>query len=420
MVDIPRGQEHKRRKAILRVVYSIVGLILIAGITYYLSGLEPAAPTVERATVWLDKVERGDFRRQVRGPGTLVPEQELYIPAITQGRVERIIVKPGVSVEPDTVILELSNPSLQRDYTDAKLRLEAAKARYRNLEVQLQSQLLTQQASAANVVANYTQARLESDLNLELQAEGLIDDLTVKTSDIRAQNLKVLNDLEQRRLKEFEKSIIAQLEAQRADLATLDALFELRASELDALRVRPGIRGQLQEVPVEEGQQVMPGANLARVARPDKLMAELRIAETQANEIVVGQKADIDTRNGVIPGHVIRIDPGAQQGVVQVDVALDGELPQGARPQLSVDGTIEIEFLQDVLSMGRPAYGQANSTIGLFKILSDGTTCVRTQVRLGRSSVSRIEIISGLQQGEEVILSDTSTYDSFDRLRLSN
>ena len=179
MVDIPRGQEHKRRKAILRVVYSIVGLILIAGITYYLSGLEPAAPTVERATVWLDKVERGDFRRQVRGPGTLVPEQELYIPAITQGRVERIIVKPGVSVEPDTVILELSNPSLQRDYTDAKLRLEAAKARYRNLEVQLQSQLLTQQASAANVVANYTQARLESDLNLELQAEGLIDDLTV-------------------------------------------------------------------------------------------------------------------------------------------------------------------------------------------------------------------------------------------------
>lgn len=416
-MDIPRGKAHKRRRMILRVVYSIFGLAAVTAVTYYISQLEPAAPSVADATVWKGEVKRGTFVRQVRGPGTLVPEEEIFIPAVTSGRVERIVLKPGVEVKPDSLILVLNNPELERDALDARLSLEAAEARYRDLEIQLESQVLTQRASAASVEAEYNQAKLEADLNNDLQKEGLIDNLTVQKSTIRADNLKTRNELEQERLRIQEKSVKAQLEAQRSDIDKLKALHDLRLSQLAALHVRAGIRGQLQEVPVEVGQQVSPGTNLARVARPDELMAELQIAETQANEILVGQSANIDTRNGVIPGHVVRVDPAAQGGLVQVDVALDGELPTGARPQLSVDGTIEIERLSDVLIMGRPAYGQANQTISLFKIQPDDTA-IRVQVQLGRSSVNEIEVVAGLNEGDRVILSDTSAYDDFDKIQL--
>ncbi len=417
-MDIPRGKAHKRKRAILRVFYSIVVLAAIGGITYYLSTLERALPSVERATVWNGVVERKDLTIKVRGPGTLVPEEEVFIPAQTQGRVERIVEKAGIPVRPDTLILVLSNPELERDALDAELRLKAEQARYSDLEVQLQSQLLTMKATAAQVDADYTQAQMEADSNRQLREEGLIDELTYQRSKIRAENLKTRNGLEQERLENLSKAIEAQLDVAQVAIDTQRALFELRQSQLDALNVRAGISGQLQEVPVEVGQQVGPGTNLARVARPDRLMAELRIPETQANEIQVNQFAEIDTRNGIIPGHVIRIDPAAQQGVVQVDVALDGELPQGARPQLSVDGTIQIDKLDSALVMGRPAYGQADTMIGIFKILPDGVTAVRVQVLLGRSSVNEIEVKTGLQEGDQVILSDTSAYDDHEKIRL--
>lgn len=418
-MDIPRGKAHKRKKAILRILYSIVGLAAIAGITYYLSTLERALPSVERATVWNGTVERKDLTIKVRGPGTLVPEEEVFIPAQTQGRVERIVEKAGIPVQPDTLILVLSNPELVRDALDAKLRLEAEQANYRNTEVELQSRLLTQKATSAQVAADLSEATLQADSYSQLFDDGLIDELTYKSSKIRAENLEIRNKLEQERLENQSKAIEAQLEAARVDIETQKALYELRKSQLEALNVRAGISGQLQEVPVEVGQQVGPGTNLARVARPDELMAELRIPETQANEIQVGQFAEIDTRNGIIPGHVIRIDPAAQQGVVQVDVALDGALPQGARPQLSVDGTIQIDKLDNVLVMGRPAYGQADSTIGIFKILPDGVTAARVQVQLGRSSVNEIQVVNGLQEGDQVILSDTSAYDDHEKIRLN-
>lgn len=418
-MDIPRGKGHKRKKTILRILYAIVGLAAVLGITYYLSQLEPAAPSVDRATLWTDKVRRQDLVVKVRGAGTLVPEVERFVPSVVSGRIEVIHVKPGVALQPDTVILELSNPELERDEVDARLGHEVQKANLRNLEVQLQQQLLQQRASAAQISAQYEQAQMQADLNQELLAEGLIDNLNYRLSRISAENLKIRNDLEQEQLENFAKTAQAQLEARKAEVATAKALWDLRKEQLKSLTVRAGVRGQLQEVPVEMGQQVNPGMNLARIAQPEKLMAEVRIAETQANEIAIGQYAEIDTRNGVIPGHVVRIDPAAAQGVVQVDVALDGELPQGARPQLSVDGTIQIDKLENVLVMGRPAYGQADQTIGLFKINEQEQTATRVQVQLGRSSVNEIEVKAGLKEGDVVILSDTSQHDDYEKIRLN-
>lgn len=419
-MDIPRGKAHKRRRTIFRVLWSIVALAGIGGITWYLSQLEPAAPSVDRGTMWMDKVRRADLEVKVRGPGTLVPEEELYIPALTSGRIERILVKPGVSVVPDTIILKLTNPELERDALDARLQLEAMEARFQETQIQQRSALMNQRAQAESIKAQFSEAKLEADSNEQLQGEGLIDDLTYERSRIRAENLDLRNDLEQERLKIAKDAVDAMLAAARADIEKQQALYGLRQEQLASLSVRAGISGQLQEVTVEEGQQVSPGSNLARVARPEKLMAELRIPETQANEVVVNQYAEIDTRNGIIPGHVIRVDPAAQQGQVQVDVALDGPLPQGARPQLSVDGTIRIEKLSDVLVMGRPAYGQADSTIGLFKLAEDGIHAVRAQIKLGRSSVNEIEVKTGLREGDQVILSDTSQWDQYDRIRLIN
>lgn len=403
---------------------AIIAIAVVAGIaaiSFGLSRLEPAAPSVNRATVWMDGVKRGEMIRQVRGPGTLevVPEAITWVAARTRGRVDRRVLLPGVVVEPDTIILELSNPELDQELRDAEYQLRAQEAELADLRVTVESQLLNQKSMAASVVSEYNQARLQAEADTRLHAENLIGELILKRSQVRAEELATRNEIEQQRLKIASASVDAQLAAKRATVAQFRALYALRRSQKAALTVRAGISGVLQEVPVEVGQEVTPGANLARVAQPDKLKAQLRIAETQAKDIEVGQKAFIDTRNGVIDGKVIRIDPAVQQGTVTVDVELFGPLPKGARPDLSVDGTIELERLADVLYVGRPAYGQAESTIGLFKLLEDGETAVRTQVRLGRSSVNTIEVIQGLNEGDQVILSDTSAWDAYNRIRLN-
>ncbi len=416
-MDIPRPDVAKKKK-IRRIIYTGAGLLAVLVITVALSRLEPAAPSVNRATVYLDTVKRGSMLRQVRGPGTLVPEEIRWISARTDGRIERRAL-PGIRVEADTIVLEMSNPELEQAAMDAKFQLLAAEAEFVDLKVQLQSQFLNQRAEAASVQAEYNQARLQAEADEKLREEGLIGDLIVQMSRVRAKELAIRHELEQKRLEIASESVEAQLAARRARVEQFRALAELRHEQVRALKVRAGIDGVLQQVPVEEGQQVTPGTILAKVARPDKLKAELRIAETQAKDIEVGQKATIDTRNGLIEGKVIRVDPAVQAGTVQVDVALIGPLPKGARPDLSVDGTVELERLEDILYVGRPAYGQAESTIGLFRILEDGKTAVRVQVQLGRSSVSTIEIVQGLNENDQVILSDTSAWDSYDRIRLN-
>ena len=418
-MDVKR-EGFARKKRIRMAVIAGSVLAGIVAISFGLSRLEPAAPSVNRATVWMDSVERGEMIRQVRGPGTLevLPEAIRWVAARTRGRVERRVLLPGVEVEPSTIILELSNPELDQELRDAEFQLQAQEAEMANLQVTVESQLLSQKSMAATVASEFNQAKLQAEADERLFAEKLIGDLILKRSRVRAEELAVRNDLEQQRLDIASASMDAQLAAKRATVEQFKALYALRRSQKSALTVRASIHGVLQEVPVEVGQEVTPGQNLARVAQPDQLKAQLRIAETQAKDIEVGQKAIIDTRNGIIEGKVIRIDPAVQEGTVTVDVALLGALPKGARPDLSVDGTIELERLHDVLYVGRPVYGQAGSTIGLFKLLEDGETAVRAQVRLGRSSVNTIEVIQGLNEGDQVILSDTSAWDAYDRIRL--
>ena len=418
MVDIPRPSAARQRR-IKRIIYSSLTLGVVVLITVGVSRLQPAAPSVDRAVVYMDTVKRGSMLRQVRGTGTLVPEEIRWIPASTVGRVERIILRPGVTVEPDTVILELSNPELVQQLAEAKLLLSAADADYENLRVKLESDLLTQRARAATIQAEYQQARLQAEADRQLAAEGLTSELIMKISVSRADELEYRTQLEQERLAIASIAAEAQLAAQRARVEQARSTYELRVSQVDRLRVRAGDPGVLQVVPVEVGQSVTPGTNLARVADPTNLKAELRIAETQAKDIQIGQIARIDTRNGVIPGHVSRIDPSVQNGTVTVDVILDGELPRGARPDLTVDGTIELERLENVLYVGRPAFGQEESTVGLFKIMTEDGDAQRVAVRLGRSSVNTIEILDGLSEGDEVILSDMSAWDAFDRVRLN-
>lgn len=410
-----------RKKRIRMIIISAAVLAGIAAISFGLSRLEPAAPSVNRATVWMDGVQRGEMIRQVRGPGTLevVPEAIRWVAARTRGRVDQRVLLPGVVVEPTTIILELSNPELEQELRDAEFQLRAQEAELANLRVTVESALLNQRSIAAGVSSEYNQARLQAEADKRLHEEDLIGDLILRRSEVRAEELAERHALEEERLQIAIASVDAQLAAKRATVEQFLALYDLRVSQKEALTVRAGIHGVLQEVPVEEGQEVTPGANLARVAQPDKLKAQLRIAETQAKDIEVNQKAIVDTRNGLIEGKVIRIDPAVQEGTVTVDVALIGALPKGARPDLSVDGTIELERLDDVLYVGRPAYGQAESTIGLFKLLGDGETAVRTQVRLGRSSVNTIEVIQGLNEGDQVILSDTSAWDAYNRIRLN-
>jgi HlyD family secretion protein len=417
-MDVKREGVAEARKKKQRILY-VAGGVLFAILAVWVSRLEPAAPTVDRSTVWMDRVARGSMLRQVRGPGTLVPVEIRWVAARTEGRVERIIVLPGTDVEADTVLLEMSNPELEQSAQDAGLQLRAAEARFEDLKVQLESQLLNQKAQAASVQADFRTAVLQLEADKEIHAQGIIGDLRLKLSEERAKELELRNQMEQERLAIAAESNEAQLEAESSRVEQLRALHTLRVSQVDGLSVRPGIRGVLQQVPVAVGQQVTPGLNLARVAQPEHLKAELRIAETQAKDVEIDQRASIDTRNGLVEGRVMRIDPAVQDGTVTVDVELTGELPRGARPDLSVDGTIEIERLEDVLYVGRPAYGQAGTTVSLFRLLEDGVTAERVDVTLGKSSVNTIEIVAGLGEGDEVILSDTSAWDDYRKIRLN-
>jgi HlyD family secretion protein len=374
---------------------------------------------VEKATVWPDTVKRGPMLIQVRGLGTLVPEEILWIPATTDGRVVRRFVLPGSPVTADTVVLELTNPELEQLALDAEWQLRAAQAQLNSLKAQLESQLLDQKAAAATVQSEYQQAKLNAEKDEELAKLGLGASLNVKLSKAKAEALTTRNSIEQQRLQVSSDSVKAQLDAQKARVEQLRALYELKRTQLDSLRVRAGAEGVLQELPVEVGQRVAAGTILAKVVQPTRLKAQLKIPETQAKDVQIGQVASIDTRNGIIPGSVMRVDPAVQNGTVTVDVKLEGALPKGARPDLSVDGTIEIERLRDVLYVGRPAFGQPNSTVGIFKLEAGGKEATRVQVKLGRSSVNTIEILSGLQVGDQVILSDMSAWDAFNRIRLN-
>ncbi len=417
-MDKPRPDvaRKKRKRRIMIIAGSVLGLILV---TVLLSRLKPAVPSVDRSTVWIDTVKRGPMLRQVRGLGTLVPEDIQWIATNTEGRVEKIIVRPGAKVTKDTVLLELTSPELEQAAHDAELQAKAAEAELTTLRATLQREVLQQESTSAQVHSEYEQARMECETNDKLQKDGLIADLQYKTSKVKAAELKNRDAIEEKRLEFSRNSIEPQLAAKQATVDQLTEQAKLKANQVDALHVRAGMEGVLQQLPVEVGQRVIPGTNLARVADPKKLKAQIKIAETQAKDIQINQKASIDTRNGVVEGHVIRVDPAVEQGTVTVDVAIDGQLPKGARPDLSVDGTIELERLDNVVYVGRPAFGQDNSTVGLFKIVSGSSEAVRTPVQLGRSSVNTIEIKSGLQPGDQVILSDTSAWDSHDRIRLN-
>lgn len=418
-MDIQRGAEVKQAKRRKRIII-VVGLLLaLAATTYALSRLKPAAPSVDKSTVWPDTVKRGEMLVQHRGLGTLVPEDIRWIPATTEGRVERIVLRPGALVQPGTIILELTNPELEQEATDAELQLKVAQADYENLRVQLESQLLTIKSDVARAQADYTQNTLQAKADEALFKEGLISRHVRDLSANRAAESTTRFELEKQRLANFADSMKAQLAARQAQVDQRKGFYELKKTQLDKLNVRSGLSGVLQALPVEVGQQVAPGTNLARVSDPTRLKAEVRIAETQARDILIGQAATVDTRNGIIKGRVSRIDPAATQGTVLVDITLEGPLPQGARPDLSVDGTIEVERLTNVLYVGRPVQGQPNSTIGLFKIEPDGVHASRVQVKLGRTSVNSVVILEGLNEGDTVILSDMSQYDNVDRIRLN-
>ena len=416
-MDIPRpnAAKDKRRK---RIMYGVIVAVVLIGITFALSRLKPAAPTVERNLVWIGDVKRGPMVRQVRGLGTLVPEEIRWIAARTQGRVDKIILRPGAPVEPGSLILELKNPDVVSAAANADSQLHAAEAQLAGLRVTLESQLLAAEAAAANAKSTYEPARLQAEVNDELFKDGLVSPLQMKVSKVQAEESATRHAIEQKRYAFAKDSIKPQLAVQQAEVERLTSLASSRHEELDALQVRATMAGVLSALPVEVGAQVQPGTNIARVADPTKLKAEVRIAETQAKDIAIGQISMIDTRNGIVEGRVVRIDPAVQNGTVLVDVTLTGQLPKGARPDLSVDGTIELERLDDVIFVGRPAFGQEKSTVGIFK-LNDAGEAVRTQVQLGRSSVNTIEIVSGLQPGDRVILSDMSPWDANDRVRLN-
>ena len=419
-MDIQRPASVARQKKLRRIAFGVAGVLVIALVSVVLARLKPAAPSVERATVWVDTVKRGSMLRQVRGLGTLVPVDEArrWVPASTQGRVEKIVLRPGAIVAPDTVVLELSDPQAQQLLSDAEQQLRATEADYNSLKARLETERLNQRSAAATVDSDYQQARLEKEVNEDLAKDGLVSNLILKQSTVRAESLGTRNAIEKERLKVAEDSVRAQLQAQQARIDQLRALYALRRQQVDQLRVRAGMHGVLEQVPVEVGQQVAPGTNLVRVADPTRLKAELRIAETQARDLAIGQTAQVDTRNGIIPGKVNRIDPAAQNGTVTVDIVLEGELPKGARPDLSVDGTIGLERLDNVLYVGRPAFGQEQSTVGLFKLNATTGEASRAQVQLGKSSVNTIEVKGGLGEGDQVVLSDMSAWDQFDRIRL--
>ena len=425
MVDIARPDSVIKKKKMKRAAYGVAGLTAILLVTVFVSQLKPAAPSVDKATLWPDVVKRGPMVRQVRGTGTLVPEDTRWIPASTAGRVERILLRSGADVMPDTVIVELGSPELEQSVVESRLQLEAAVAQLINRRAELDSALLTQRAAAANIESEARQAQLQAEADEALFKENLQGALVAKKSRARADDLSNRAEIELRRLDLAEKTLKSQLAVQEAEVSRLRTTYQLRQEQLERLKVRAGIKGKLQVVPVEVGSQLAAGANVARVADPGRLKAELRIPETQTRDIEIGQLAEIDTRNGKVPGRVSRIDAAATNGTVTVDVQLTGELPRGARPDLTVDGTVELERLDNVVNVGRAAFAQENSTMSLFKVSSGCTIpqmdceATRTQVKFGRSSVSTIEVLDGLKPGDQVVLSDMSAWDAHDRVRLN-
>src|SRR5256884_2813216 len=412
----PNVAKKKRQRRIMIIAASVLALIAI---TFGLSRLKPAVPSVDRSTVWIDTVKRGPMVRQVRGLGTLVPVDIRWIAANTEGRVETIVVWPGPEVQADTVILELTSPELEQAAHDAQSKATAAEAELTTLRATLQRELLDQEATTAKVKSDYEQAKMERETNNQLAKNGLVAELQYKTSKVKEAELANRNEIEQKRLQFAHESIDPQVASKQAAVDQAKQLAKLRADQVEALHVRAGMSGVLQQLPVQIGQRVKVGDNLARVADPTKLKAQVKIAETQAKDIQIGQKAVIDTRNGTANGHVTRVDPAVEQGTVNVEVAFDEPLPKGARPDLSVDGTIQLERLDNVVYVGRPAFGQENNTVGMFKLINGTSEALRTPVKLGKSSVNTIEILSGLQPGDQVILSDTSAWDAHERIRLN-
>ena len=417
-MDIARPSQAKA-KLKKRILLGSIAVVVLVGITVLLARLKPAAPTVERNLVWIGKVERGQMLRQVRGLGTLVPEEITWIAARTQGRVNKIVLRPGATVEPDSVILVLNNPDVIRASTDADSQLKAAEAELANLKVTIESDVLAAESTDATAKSEFEQAKLQAEVNEDLFKDGLVSPLEMRLRKVAAEQAATRNSIEQKRYAFAKDSVAPQLAVKAAEVDRLRDMSKLRRDELDALTVRAGMNGILQVLPVEVGAQVQPGQSLARVADPLRLKAEIRVAETQARDIEIGQVAQIDTRNGVVAGKVGRIDPSVQNGTVTVDVLITDELPRGARPDLSVDGTIELERLDNVVYVGRPAFGQERTTVNIFKLDPQGAYANRTQVQLGRSSVNTIEIVNGLQPGDRVILSDMSPWDSNDRVKLN-
>jgi HlyD family secretion protein len=421
-MDVARPDIARRKKR-RRLLIGLVAVLAIAAVTVGLSQLKPAAPTVERSSIWTDTVKRGEMLRQVRGNGTLVPEQIQFVQSETDGRVERILVKPGAQVTADTVLMELSNAELKQAAFDAEYQLKAEEAQLIKLKVQLESERLAQKAVVATLKYEAEQAGFVAEADEKLMKDGLVPNLTARQSRAKATDLQGRVEIEQERLRILAESAKAQAAAAEAELEKARALLALKKRQLAALEVRAGIDGVLQQIGdtqmLQVGQRITPSATLAKIVQPTKLKAEIKIAETQAKDVLIGQAASIDTRNGIINGHVVRVDPAVVNGTVTVDVKLDGDLPRGARPDLSVDGTVELERLDDAIYVGRPVQGQPDSTIGLFKLVDGGAGAVRIQVKLGRTSVSTVEIIQGLQVGDQVILSDMSAWDGHDRVKLN-
>jgi HlyD family secretion protein len=418
-MDIARP-EFRRQRIIRRIVMGAIATVVLVAATIFIWRMRPAAPSVERGTVYMDTVKHGSMLRQVRGPGSLVPAQEAVrqIPAETEATVVRIRMLPGSQVKADAILLDMSNPQVEQAAVDAHLQLKAAEAEYQSLRVKLESDLMTQKAGAATVNADYSQAKRQADTDKALFDLGVISGLAYKASKGKADELTTRNDLEVQRLVINQKAIDTQLAQEQAKVDQARTLAELKQKQLDALKVRAGIDGVLVDLPLQVGQHVQPGVMLAKVVQPEHLMAELKIAETQARDVQFGEPAAVDTHNGIISGTVMRVDPGVQNGTVTVDVKLTSELPKGARPDLSVDGTIDLERLDNILYVGRPAFGQENSTISLFKLDADGREAERVPVKVGRESVNSIQVYEGLHEGDTVILSDMSRWDKTDRIRL--
>lgn len=413
-MDIARAPTKNRK----RWIYAAVGLVAVVSMTVALSKLEPASPGVDGGSLWRDTVRQGEMLREVRGPGTLVPEQIRWITAVTAGRVERVMVQPGATVDQNTVLMVLTNPDVQIQTLDADRQLTAAEADLVNLRTNLESQRLNQASAVAAIRSQYREALRKADGDAELARQGLISTNELKTSQDRAEEFTNRMHIEEQRLELLTSTVASQLEVQKRQVDRLRSIASFQREQEQSMVVKAGATGVLQELPLQMGQWANPGATLAKVVQPGSLKAVLRIPETQARDVAIGQSASIDTRNGIVKGRVVRQDPASTNGTVAVDVTLELPLPRGARPDLSVDGTIEIERLSKVLHMGRPAYGQPNSTVGIFRLDPGGNTATRVNVQLGRTSVNSVEILKGLNVGDVVILSDMSRYDEVEKVKI--